>query len=118
MRVQVARLGSEDTSVLVLLVLAADRHGVSFCATNMIVTVIRPDLAFGNIPEDNEEGPGGFLCVGDLVPLCVSIGPGSLEGTVELSVVAGASRINVYANRFCKIVPVWANLLGTVVRLF
>jgi len=89
------------------------------CSDQASVTVIRPDLTFLGVSEEQEENPGGFLALNDdddneneildkdetgptageddLRSLTLSV-PLELEGTITLSCTSGCSKVKLYEN--------------------
>jgi len=69
------------------------------CATLPVTVELLVNLTFDSVPEADETGPGGFLCVGELQVLCIAVAGGVTQGTVELLVAGGAERIDLYEDR-------------------
>mgnify|MGYP000411580067 CR=1 FL=1 len=89
------------------------------CETVIPIEVPDIQLDFGAVADENEEDPGGFLCLNDdddngdgvpdkdetapttgeddLVPLTITA-DGTLNGTLTLSVASSATRIKLYDN--------------------
>ncbi len=92
---------------------------VTQCSAIIPIDILKIQLDFGSVTEQNELDPGGFLCLNDdddngndvpdkdetgstageddLVPLTITA-DGTLQGTLTLSAAAGAGRIKLYEN--------------------
>ena len=115
-----APVGSTLTVRLTGRIMAAFGLACEATAEAMVPVTKFVDLTFDTVPEDQEEVPGGYLCVNgddddnngtpdkddagptpgedDLRPLTVSLDGSGGAGTVTLECVAGCSRVRVFEN--------------------